>query len=131
MLSLNLRPIFKMRGISEPFSYLTKAGFTNHTAHRLLNSHNRNFSLDAIEKLCELLICEPNDLLAWTPNKNTTVRNDHPLYLLKPMADEDNGLGYARDNLSYKELKLISKKVKSDYIDNQKPKTENDLNSKE
>lgn len=83
MLTLNLAPIFKIRGIEKPFTYLVQNGFTNHAAHLLINGKNRVFRLDHIEQLCALLICEPNDLLTYTPSKNQKLPANHPLTKLK------------------------------------------------
>lgn len=79
MLSINLAPIFKIRGIEKPFTFLVKNGFTHHAAHLLINGKNRVFRLDHIELLCNLLICEPNDLLAYTPDQNKNLPTNHPL----------------------------------------------------
>jgi DNA-binding Xre family transcriptional regulator len=83
MLTLNLKPIFKARGIDRPYTFLTKAGFPSYTAHNLLNSKTVTFQLRHVDKLCSLLICTPNDLLVWTPNKNEKLPGDHPLTRLK------------------------------------------------
>jgi len=83
MLTLNLKPIFKARGIERPYSYLVKSGFNSHTAHNLLNNKTISFQLRHIDKLCSLLICTPNDLLVWTPNRNEVMAGNHPLTSLK------------------------------------------------
>jgi DNA-binding Xre family transcriptional regulator len=83
MLSLNLQPIFKARGIDKPFSYLTSAGFPSYTAHNLLNAKTVTFRLSHIDKLCSLLNCTPNDLLVWTPNRNQKLADTHPITRLK------------------------------------------------
>lgn len=83
MLSLNLKPVFKARGIEKPYSFLTKAGFPSYTAHNLLSSKTITFQLRNIDKLCSLLNCTPNDLLVWTPNKNEKLTDGHPLTRLK------------------------------------------------
>ena len=83
MLSLNLQPIFKARGIVKPFSYLTSAGFPSYTAHNLLNAKTVTFRLSHIDKLCSLLNCTPNDLLVWTPNRNEKLADTHPITRLK------------------------------------------------
>jgi DNA-binding Xre family transcriptional regulator len=79
MLVFNLKEILQARQIEKPYSFLVKAGFTPHIANDLIHSHSRNFSLDHIEKLCEILHCEPNDLLVYKPNVNHKVATDHPL----------------------------------------------------
>jgi DNA-binding Xre family transcriptional regulator len=103
MLSLNLTPIFQVRGIDNPFTFLVKAGFTRHAAHAILNSHTRSFRLDHIEKLCTILICEPNDLLRFTENKNQPLPEGHPLKKLR-MADD---VANIKDVLSNLPLNLV------------------------
>ena len=83
MLSLNLQPIFKARGIEKPYSYLVSAGFPSYTAHNLLNAKTVTFRLSHIDKLCSLLNCTPNDLVVWTPNRNEKLADTHPITRLK------------------------------------------------
>ena len=83
MLSLNLKPIFRARGIENPYSFLVKAGFPSYTAHNLLNSKTVTFRLRHIDKLCAILNCTPNDLLLWTANRNEKLPESHPLTRLK------------------------------------------------
>jgi DNA-binding Xre family transcriptional regulator len=83
MLSLNLKPLFKARGIDKPYSYLVKAGFPSYTAHNLLSAKTVTFRLRHIDKLCTLLNCTPNDLLVWAPNRNETLPDAHPITRLK------------------------------------------------
>jgi DNA-binding Xre family transcriptional regulator len=83
MLTLNLQPIFKARGIDKPYSFLVSAGFPSFTAHNLLNAKTVSFRLSHIDKLCALLNCTPNELLVWTPNHNEKLAEDHPITRLK------------------------------------------------
>jgi DNA-binding Xre family transcriptional regulator len=83
MLSLNLKPILKARGIENPYSFLVKSGFTSFTAHNLLNSKTVTFRLAHVEKLCTILNCTPNDLLIWKANPNEKLADSHPLTQLK------------------------------------------------
>ena len=41
MLSLNLTPIFNARGITKPYTFLVKAGFTPHSANGIINSKTK------------------------------------------------------------------------------------------
>ncbi len=86
MLYLNLGPIFATRGIKRPYSFLVKSGFTSHTARTILHSQTRTFRLDHIEDLCRILVCEPNDLLAWKPNQYVTYAAQNPLEKLRVSA---------------------------------------------
>lgn len=85
MLVFNLKQVMQARQIERPYSFLVKAGFTPHTANDLLHAHSQNFSLKHIEKLCEILHCEPNDLVAFVPNKTQKLQQNHPLNNLIPM----------------------------------------------
>ena len=110
MLSLHLAPIFKVRGIDNPLSFLVKAGFTRHAAHVILNPHTRNFRLDHIEKLCTILICEPNDLLRFTANSSQPLPAGHPLNKLR-QTDEVANIKEALANLPLHMVKEIANQV--------------------
>jgi len=110
MLSLNLTPIFKARGIEKPFSYLVKAGLSAHSAHAIVNSNTRSFRLDHIELLCRTLICEPNDLLLWAPDKDKQYSDDHPLFKLQQQ-DNAKDMKKTMATLPYKQLKEITKQI--------------------
>ena len=83
MLIFNLGPIFKARGIERPYSFLVKSGISHTSAINILNSQTRSFKLEHVEILCNVLNCEPNDLLAWIPNKNQQNTENSPLNKLK------------------------------------------------
>ena len=106
MLTLNLKPIFKARGIDKPYTYLVKSGFPPYTAHNLLNSKTVSFQLRNIDKLCSLLICTPNELLLWTPNRNETIAPNHPLTRLKKRNVDLNWQDTIK-NVLLEELELI------------------------
>jgi DNA-binding Xre family transcriptional regulator len=110
MLSLNLTPIFKARGIEKPYSFLVKNGFTNFTASNILNSNSRAFRLDHIEMLCNILVCEPNDLLLFTPDKGRQYAPNNPL--LKLTHDDINSNWPATlATMPFKELKEATKNI--------------------
>ncbi|MGG9970760.1 helix-turn-helix domain-containing protein [Ferruginibacter sp. SUN002] len=89
MLTLNLAPIFKARGIDRPYSTLVKAGISRMSAGKILNGTTRVFRLDHIEIICTILHCEPNDLLQWTPSGQTN-STTHPLNNLKQTSISSN-----------------------------------------
>jgi len=116
MLSLNLTPIFKARGIQKPYSFLVKNGFTNFTASNILNANSRSFRLDHIEMLCNILVCEPNDLLLFTPDKNKQYAPNNPL--LKLAGDNSTGNWPATlATLPFKELKEATKNITGSNIE--------------
>ena len=110
MLIYNLTPIFKARGIHNPHAYLVKNGFSSHSAHNIASHQTRIFRLEHIEKLCKILICEPNDLLSWLPEKNEIIAESHPLHKLKVEKSEAS-IHEELSSMSYKELKEITKKI--------------------
>lgn len=111
MLTYNLDPIFTARGIEKPFSFLVKNGFTPHSAHNIINSNNHILRLDHVELLCELLFCEPNDLLLWTPSKNKIIQENHPLNKLRNTGETQSNLKTFLDSLPYNKLKELSNKL--------------------
>lgn len=118
MLSLNLTPIFKARGIEKPYTFLVKAGLSPHTATSILNNKTRVFRLNHIELLCKTLFCEPNDLLMWTPEKGQNYAENFPLSKLKQTYTDCNWKEtFAK--MPYKELKEVTKNIIS-YEKNEK-----------
>lgn len=110
MLRYNLRPLFRARGIDRPFTLLVRAGISEASAHRILNSEAGNFKLRHIEILCRILVCQPNDLLVWTPEKDVTYPDDYPL---KELQIQENNEGIEIfENMPLKKLKEVVKAVK-------------------
>lgn len=108
MLSLNLTPIFKARGIEKPYTFLVKAGLTPHSTNHILGNKTRVYRLDHIELLCDALNCEPNDLLSWTPEKGKQYPNNYPLKNLQQNQNNENILE-TLTKLTYKELQQKTK----------------------
>ncbi len=67
MLTLDLARFIETKEIQNPLRFLTKAGFTYHTAGRLLRNQITKLDYGHLEQLCLLFNCTPNDLLSWTP----------------------------------------------------------------
>lgn len=83
MLTLNLQRVFKLRGIENPYTELVKCGISRPTAHNLLSLRVESIRYSHMEKICELLNCEPSDLFEWKPSKTTLHVENHPLKNLK------------------------------------------------
>jgi len=79
MLLLNLRRVFALRGITNPYTTLVKLGISRPTAGNLLYNNTTTIKARHMEKICELLRCEPNDLYEWKPSFGTADEHDHPL----------------------------------------------------
>ncbi len=110
MLSINLSPLFKARGIQKPYTFLVKAGFTPFTASNILNNNSRVFRLNHIEKLCSILVCEPNDLLLFTPDKGRQYAPNNPLLKLSH-DDTNSNWPDTLATMPFKELKEATKTI--------------------
>jgi len=109
MLVFNLAPVFTVRGIHSPLGFLMKAGISRHSASSLLDKSIRSVSILHLEILCRTLVCEPNDLLQWIPDKNDFLPKTHPLYKLKP--DPVKGISEVISDKSFQELKSITRSI--------------------
>lgn len=109
MLQYNLRPLFRARGIDRPFTLLVRAGISEASAHRILNNQTGNFKLRHIEILCRILVCQPNDLLVWIPEKDASYPEDYPLKDLQSDGDSDGLEVFA--NMPLKKLQEVAKEV--------------------
>lgn len=89
MLTFNLTPFFRMRGVSQPRQFLIGLGINHVTARKLLKGEMTSLRLEHIEKICEALRCTPNDLLEWEPNKSSPLDKEHPLHGLAPRKNLD------------------------------------------
>jgi len=118
MLTLNLTPIFKARGIERPYTFLVKAGLSPHTATIIIHNSTSVFRLNHIELLCEKLNCTPNDILVWTPNKNQKLSDNHPLTQLKKN-DTNYDIHETLKTIPLEQLKEIASIIKQ----NSKPTT--------
>lgn len=107
MLELNLTPVFKARGIDKPYTFLVKAGFSAHTASLVLSGKLRTVKLAHIELICRVLVCEPHDLLIWTPDKNLVYASDHPLFNLTQKETVPN-IKKTLATLPFKQLKEMT-----------------------
>jgi DNA-binding Xre family transcriptional regulator len=114
MLVFNLKAVMLARQIERPYSFLVKAGISPHSANDLLHSQTRTFRLDHIEKLCEILHCEPNDLLRYKPDNNNKLAETHPLNKLTAKTTDFDW------NHTFKTIPLDKLKEVADFIN--KPK---------
>ena len=86
MLHFNFTRVFKAKGIHTPSKYLVQHGFSDKFATRVVRNDFRKLNIDEVEKLCEIFLCTPNDLLQWVPDSKTSDPTTHPLAPL--MRDE-------------------------------------------
>jgi DNA-binding Xre family transcriptional regulator len=83
MIRYNLDRAFKARGVTKPYAFLKRAGFSDSSASKLKNGAVNRMSLDTMENLCLLLHCAPNDLMEWTPDDTSKIEKDHPLEAIR------------------------------------------------
>jgi DNA-binding Xre family transcriptional regulator len=83
MLIFNLPRIFALRGIGNPYTQLVKLGISRPTAWNILENKVNSIQGKHLEKICEYLKCEPNDLYEWRPNRDTQNSDEHPLKALR------------------------------------------------
>jgi DNA-binding Xre family transcriptional regulator len=107
MLRVNLDPIFKARGIENPYYFLTQEGFTPQTAKKLVAGSSPTLKMKHIETLCAVLYCTPNELFLYTPNKKNRLSDTHPLNLISGVL-EDFKLKETLTQLPLSQLKEIA-----------------------
>lgn len=69
MLRYNFEPIFKLRKVERPYSFLRKIGLTHYKAHKIVNNKLNCIPLNDLEKICLSLNCNVHDLIEWEPGE--------------------------------------------------------------
>lgn len=108
MLILNLKPIFTARGIEQPIKFMMENGIPRDAAFHFANSHRPQIKIAYIERLCEILICEPNDLFLWQPAKDAKAIEEHPLFPLYRPRETATNFKKLLANVPYKKLNNLS-----------------------
>ena len=124
MLIIKFTHILDARGITNHFTYLVDSGFSRHTASNLLHSTTRSFRLDHIERLCRILICEPNDILSYYPSKKHPLSENHPLKNLIKSEEHTTTMGDTLKYLPYKDLMNMSNQIHN-AVNSKKEKPDN------
>lgn len=92
MLTIDLRPNAKAKGITKLSSYLHKLGFSPSLAKRWARGEVRIIDLTDVETVCHAFRCEPHDVLFYTPDPNRVADPNDPLAsLIKPTEAPDIG----------------------------------------
>lgn len=108
MLQLNLKPLFAARGIDRPYYFLKKHGFSHEAANSLRSGKRIMIDVRHMEKLCEILWCEPNDLFEWYPASERIIPDAHPLFNLKTGKEATINISKMTASIPYKDLKQLS-----------------------
>ena len=82
MLLYNFQRLFRMRGITRPFTFLKSHGFSASFATKVNRDRVLRLNLAELERLCEAFCCTPNDLLEWVPSAQVLSPGKHPLFPL-------------------------------------------------
>jgi DNA-binding Xre family transcriptional regulator len=70
-LVLDIRPIVALHTAGSGRAYMQQQGFTDREARWMLSDRKPVLVRDSMmQRLCEVLLCEPNDLLRWTGDAN-------------------------------------------------------------
>lgn len=70
MLRYNFEPIFRLRKIERPFTFLKKIGIGDYKARQISQGKLDNISTRDLEKLCLFLNCTVHDVMEWEPDGN-------------------------------------------------------------
>ena len=106
MLELNISGVLKSRGVDNASRYLVQKGMKYHTVNRLLTGKVDSMTYATLEQLCILCNCSPNDLFVWHSSEGANLREDHPLYKLKPKDEVVSPVERIK-NLSLKKLEKL------------------------
>lgn len=114
MLYFDLKPIFKLRGIENPYSTLVKAGISPQSATKILNQTNYVFRLKHAEIICKILNCTPNNLLNWKADNEEKLPDSHELHKLKK---DNSDLHQTLKEMSIEQLNQIALLIKQQQLD--------------
>lgn len=83
MLKYNIKNLLRQRGVTQPYAFLMKNGFSRSVAQRIAAEKMAGVSPWQVERLCLALKCLPNDLFCWTADKGETAEEGHLLWPLR------------------------------------------------
>lgn len=74
MLQLQLSSLIAAKGFSHHQSFLRHNGFSHREARTLTDKRKKRLLKDSvIQRLCEALLCQPNDLFTWNGDPDSTL----------------------------------------------------------
>ena len=110
MLTIDLRPIAKAKGITKLSSYLRSLGFSPSLAKRWARGEVQIIDLADLQTVCHAFRCEPHDLLHYTPDPNRVADpNDTLAALIKPTEAPD--IGALLRELPLKEAQALAREL--------------------
>ena len=93
----------KLRGITQPYAFLRRKGFSRNVASRLGTEKMAGLTPGHIEKLCVALKCLPSDLFYWVADKEERATESHPLWKIRQQevkSVSNVGKGVAMEKMS-------------------------------
>ena len=107
-MKLNIKQLLRERQIDKPFAFLTKNGFPDHVAVKLLNDNTDRIQYKHLSQLCRILWCTPDQLFVLDEKelKRAPLPPGHPLLALQPRSDAPDIMKKLRQ-LPLDELKLM------------------------
>lgn len=106
MLTLNLKRVFALRGVTDPIPFMIEAGFVRQTANNLLKQQTSIVKIEHLDILCRLLNCTPNDFFEWQGGANS-LSESHSLNSLRRTQTAQNILETVKDIPLEKVEKLL------------------------
>lgn len=106
MIQFRVRYLLEAKGISNPYNFLIKIGYTPNVATRLLNGKAAQLKLIHVNRFCMALNCTPNDMLAWRPTGKEVVAPNHQLQALARKDTSYNLIGHL-NRLTLNEIKEV------------------------
>jgi DNA-binding Xre family transcriptional regulator len=110
MLKFNLQRNLATRGLSHPYSFFVKQGFSKNFSMQLITGNVRRLDFSILEKLCKLFQCTPNDLFEWVPPTSEQNAASNPLAALIRTNVKVDVLGALRE-MPYEKLAEVEKLV--------------------
>lgn len=113
MLYYNFKTILELRGVTKPFGYLRKNGFSQNISYRITSEEPGSLHLKVVERVCKLLNCTPKDVLFWKPDKPEDDNPNHPLYSLKKDLSESYNIIKAMGKIPVSDAKRLIEEMKT------------------
>lgn len=113
MLTFNLPRLLKIKGVTKPFSYFMKLGYSRGTASKMAQNREMGFTLTKIERYCIDFKCTPNDLFEFHPESKLNLEPNHPLFQLQ-REDNTSEINALLHELPLEKIKELAELVKKE-----------------
>src|SRR4051794_21905631 len=87
MLYFDFAPMFRLRGISNPYRLLVQSGIAPKTAQNLVHTAPKTIRLEHLEIICRALNCTPNDVVRFKQDESKPVGENHALKKIENRID--------------------------------------------